>query len=49
MLASYGKGEGHIVNLGHGIYPETPIENVVAFLEAVNAMSPAYHGAEKLG
>ena len=28
--------EGHIVNLGHGILPETPLESVAALVEAVH-------------
>jgi uroporphyrinogen decarboxylase len=30
-----GGGRGHIFNLGHGIYPETPIANVEALVHAV--------------
>ena len=30
------KREGHIVNLGHGILPQTPIESVAALVDAVH-------------
>jgi uroporphyrinogen decarboxylase len=31
-------GLGHIVNLGHGILPETPIESVAAYYDAVRGL-----------
>jgi uroporphyrinogen decarboxylase len=30
-------GRAHIVNLGHGVLPETPIESVEAFFDAVRS------------
>ena len=34
-IKNEGGGRGHIFNLGHGIYPETPIANVEALVHAV--------------
>ncbi|MBV9080172.1 MAG: uroporphyrinogen decarboxylase, partial [Elusimicrobia bacterium] len=35
ILAQAKGRPGHIFNLGHGILPETPIDNVLALVEAV--------------
>ena len=43
VLAAFGEGSGHIFNLGHGITPDVPIENVSALVDAVHELSPAYH------
>ncbi|MCX2524148.1 uroporphyrinogen decarboxylase [Larsenimonas rhizosphaerae] len=44
ILDSFGPGEGHIFNLGHGISQFTPPEHVTAFIDGLHEMSPAYHG-----
>jgi uroporphyrinogen decarboxylase len=39
ILDQADKRSGHIFNLGHGILPETPVENVIALVEMVHEMS----------
>jgi len=39
ILGEAGGRPGHIFNLGHGILPETPVESVIALVEAVHEMS----------
>lgn len=46
VLASFGPGSGHVFNLGHGITPDVPPDNVLAMVEAVHELSPAYHGED---
>jgi len=36
ILEQAGGRAGHIFNLGHGILPETPVENVIALVEIVH-------------
>jgi uroporphyrinogen decarboxylase len=43
VLESYGKGAGHVFNLGHGISRHTPPENAAALVEAVHELSRPYH------
>ncbi|WP_020167272.1 MULTISPECIES: uroporphyrinogen decarboxylase [Methylotenera] len=43
ILASYGHGNGHVFNLGHGITQWTPPENAAAMLAAVREHSKQYH------
>jgi uroporphyrinogen decarboxylase len=42
-LASYGKGPGHVFNLGHGITPDIDPEHLGALVDAVHELSPDYH------
>ncbi len=37
LLDSFDRTTGHIVNLGHGILPETPVESVQALIETVKS------------
>ena len=39
ILRQAGKRPGHIFNLGHGVLPQTPPENVLALVEAVHEFS----------
>ena len=39
ILAQASGRPGHIFNLGHGILPETPVDNVIALVNAVHEMS----------
>jgi uroporphyrinogen decarboxylase len=39
ILEQAGGRPGHIFNLGHGILPETPVENVIALVDAVHEIS----------
>ncbi|MCZ6876248.1 MAG: uroporphyrinogen decarboxylase [bacterium] len=39
ILQQAGGKPGHIFNLGHGILPTTPVDNVVALVDAVHTLS----------
>ena len=42
-LASFGKGHGHVFNLGHGITPEVDPHHMTVLTESVRDFSPAWH------
>jgi len=43
VLESYGKGNGHIFNLGHGILPDVDPENVKELVKYVKEESKNFH------
>jgi uroporphyrinogen decarboxylase len=43
VLDSYGNGNGHVFNLGHGIHPTIDPEHMAAMVEAVHQLSAPYH------
>ena len=43
VLESFGKGNGHVFNLGHGITPGVKPEHAAAMIAAVHELSPTYH------
>ncbi len=43
VLAKFGKGSGHVFNLGHGILPDIPVEHAKAVVNAVKKLSVQYH------
>ena len=49
ILRQAGGRAGHIFNLGHGILPETPVENVKALCEFVRESSAKFAAEFKTG
>jgi uroporphyrinogen decarboxylase len=43
ILERYGRGDGHVFNLGHGITPDIDPAKVAALIDAVHVLSPAFH------
>ncbi|MCG6976512.1 MAG: uroporphyrinogen decarboxylase [Acidiferrobacterales bacterium] len=43
ILESFGKGEGMVFNLGHGIHPDVDPEHAAALVNAVHELSAPYH------
>lgn len=43
ILNQFGKGNGHVFNLGHGIHQHVNPDRVTAFVDAVHELSAQYH------
>lgn len=43
ILKRFGRGDGHIFNLGHGINPDVPVEHVKELVKAVREESRSFH------
>jgi len=46
ILRRFGRGAGHVFNLGHGILPQTPVENARYLVNCVKELSIEYHERE---
>lgn len=44
VLARFGRGSGHVFNLGHGITPDIDPERVAVLVDAVHELSRPLHG-----
>ncbi len=49
VLESYGEGDRHIFNLGHGIHQHIDPDNVEFMIETVHELSPAFHANSPTG
>lgn len=43
IVRKFGHGTGHVFNLGHGIFPDVPVEHAKAMVRAVKEESLEYH------
>ena len=43
ILRSFGKGSGHIFNLGHGILPDVSPDNLKALVSYIKEESGEFH------
>ncbi len=43
ILKSFGKGSGHVFNLGHGIHQHVNPDHAKVFIDAVHELSAEYH------
>ena len=49
VIESFGQGPGHVFNLGHGITPNVPPENVAVLVDTVHELSKTYHTKSEKG
>ena len=43
ILKKYGRGPGHVFNLGHGIFPDVPVEHARTLIRTVQNDSRTFH------
>ncbi|MGD8579199.1 MAG: uroporphyrinogen decarboxylase [Lysobacterales bacterium] len=46
VLESFGRGSGHVFNLGHGITPDVDPDHLSVLIETVREESPDFHGSD---